>query len=41
MRIGEISAWKPEVDSTDEGKYTERNGLLFVEKMMWKDERRV
>jgi len=25
---------KPEVDSRDEGKHTERNGLLYVEKVM-------
>jgi len=28
-----------EVDSRDEGKHTGRNDLLFVEKMMWMDER--
>ena len=27
------------VDSRDEGKHTGRNYLLFVEKMMWMDER--
>ena len=27
------------VDSRDEGKHTERNDLLFVEKMIWMDER--
>jgi len=27
------------VDSRDEGKHTGRNDLLFVEKMMWMDER--
>jgi len=27
------------VDSRDEGKHTGRNNLLFVEKMMWMDER--
>jgi len=32
-------AGKPGVDSTDEGKHTGMNGLLFVEKMMWMDER--
>jgi len=36
---------KPGVDSTDEGKHTRRNDLLFVEKMIWacvtKDEERV
>ena len=30
---------KPGVDSRDEGKHTGRNDLLFVEKMMWMDER--
>jgi len=30
---------KPGVDSRDEGKHTGRNNLLFVEKMMWMDER--
>jgi len=27
------------IDSRDEGKHTVRNDLLFVEKMMWMDER--
>jgi len=36
-----VCGWRREVDSRDEGKYTERNDLLFLEKMMWKDERRV
>ena len=30
---------KPGVDSRDEGKRTGRNDLLFVEKMMYVDER--
>jgi len=30
---------KPGVDSRDEGKHTGRNNLLFVEKIMWMDER--
>jgi len=30
---------KPGVDSRDEGKHTGRNDLLFIEKMMWMDER--
>jgi len=30
---------KPGVDSRYEGKHTGRNNLLFVEKMMWMDER--
>ena len=30
---------KPGVDSRDEGKHIRRNDLLFVEKMMWMDER--
>ena len=42
-RIGAISAWlnggEPGVGSKDERKHTGRNDLLFVEKMMWVDER--
>ena len=43
-KIGEVSAWLTEgsrarVGSRDEGKHTGRNDLLFVEKMMWMDER--
>ena len=34
-----VDEGKPEVDSRDEGKHTGRNDLLFVEKMMWMDER--
>jgi len=34
-----VDGEKPEVDSEDEGKLTGRNGLLFVEKMMWMGER--
>jgi len=34
-----VDEGKPEVGSRDEGKHTERNNLLFVEKMMWMDER--
>ena len=30
---------KPEVGFTDEEKHTGRNDLLYVEKMMWMDER--
>jgi len=30
---------KPGVDYGDEGQHTGRNDLLFVEKMMWMDER--
>jgi len=30
---------KPKVDTRDEGKYTVRNPLLFIERMMWMDER--
>jgi len=30
---------KPGVDSRDEGKHTGKNDLLFVQKMMWIDER--
>ena len=30
---------KPGVDSRDEGEHMGRNDLLFVEKMMWMDER--
>jgi len=29
---------KPEVGSSNEGKHTGKNDLLFVEKMMWMDE---
>ena len=36
-----VRGWggKPGIDSRDEGKHTGRNDLLFVEKMMWMDER--
>ena len=34
-----VDGRKPGVDSRDEGKHTGRNDLLFVEKMMWMDER--
>jgi len=34
-----IDGRKPEVGSRDEGKPTGRNDLVFVEKMMWMDER--
>jgi len=34
-----VDGEKPGVDSRDEGKYTGRNDLLFIEKMMWMDER--
>ena len=34
-----VDRGKPRVDSRDEGKHTGRNDLLFVEKMMWMDER--
>ena len=34
-----VDGEKPGVDSRDEGKHTGRNDLLFVEKMMWMDER--
>jgi len=34
-----VDGGKPEVDSRDEGKHTGRNDLLYVEKMMWMDER--
>jgi len=34
-----VDGGKPGVDSRDEGKHTGRNDLLFVEKMMWMDER--
>jgi len=34
-----VDGEKPGVDSRDEGKHIERNDLLFVEKMMWMDER--
>ena len=30
-----VDGGEPGVDSRDEGKHTERNDLLFVEKMMW------
>jgi len=33
-----VDGGEPGVDSRDEGKHTGRNGLLFVEKMMWMDE---
>ena len=34
-----VDGGKPGVDFRDEGKHTGRNDLLFVEKMMWMDER--
>ena len=37
-----VRGWQreaPGVDSRDEGRHAERNDLLFVEKMMWMDER--
>jgi len=34
-----VDAEKPGVDSRDEGKHIGRNDLLFVEKIMWMDER--
>ena len=36
-----VRCWRSEagVDSRDEGKHTGSNDLLFVEKMMWMDER--
>jgi len=34
-----VDGWKPGVDSRYEGKHTGRNDLLYVEKMMWTDER--
>ena len=34
-----VDGGEPGVDSRDEGKHTGRNNLLFVEKMMWLDER--
>jgi len=34
-----VDGGEPGVDSRDEGKHTGRNDLLFVEKMMWMDER--
>ena len=34
-----VDGGKPGVDSRDDGKHTGRNDLLFVEKMMWMDER--
>ena len=34
-----VDGGKPGVGSGDEGKHTGRNDLLFVEKMMWMDER--
>jgi len=34
-----VGGGKPGVDSRDEGKHTGTNDLLFVEKMMWMDER--
>ena len=35
----EINEGEPGVDSSDDGKHTGRNDLLFVEKMMWMGER--
>jgi len=34
-----VGGEKLEVDSRDERKHTGRNDLLFVEKMMWMDDR--
>ena len=34
-----VDGEKPGVDSRDEGKHTGSNDLLFVEKMMWMNER--
>ena len=36
-----VDGGKPGVDSSsrDKGKHTGRNNMLFVEKMMWMDER--
>jgi len=34
-----VDRGKPGVDSRDEGEHNGRNDLLFVEKMMWMDER--
>ena len=34
-----VDEGKPEVGSSNEGKHTVKNDLLFVEKMMWMDER--
>ena len=34
-----VDGGEPGVDSSDEGKHTGRNELLFVEKMMWMGER--
>jgi len=34
-----VDGGKPGVDSRDEGEHTGTNDMLFVEKMMWMDER--
>jgi len=34
-----VDGGEPGVDFRDEGKHTGRNDLLFVEEMMWMDER--
>jgi len=34
-----VDGGKPGVDSRDEGKHTGRNDLLFVQKMVWMNER--
>jgi len=34
-----VDGAKPEINYRDEGKHTGRKDLLFVEKMMWMDER--
>jgi len=34
-----VDGKKLEVDSRDEAKHTGRNDLLFIENMMWMDER--
>jgi len=35
-----VDGGKPGVDFRYEGKHTGRNDMLFIEKMMWVDERR-
>jgi len=34
-----VDEGKQEVGSRNDGKHTKRNDLLYVEKMMWMDER--
>ena len=38
IRLGEcvVDGEKPDVDSRDEGKHSGRNGLLYVENMMYR-----